>query len=299
MNLLSINDITKNDVLNLFSRSDAFRKQYTNRYPVITVKSGGLLFFQASTRTRVGFETASWRLGYKTTLLGEAKPSISVGWSETMSDTIRTMNAYVDFYFVRHSSVDIFAQIVPNTKHPVINCGNGYDEHPTQALIDAYTIWQKFGRLDNLNITLIGDLKYSRAAHSLMLLLAKFSGNVVNQICPSELSLTDDYISVFTENNQLKSLKMSEIGEEQVLYSAGFPPINPSGTFSQNTVRKYIVTKKIADSLKDECIIMSPLPRIDEIDVEVDNSSKSHYFQQNELGLYVRMAIVDKFCLDN
>jgi aspartate carbamoyltransferase catalytic subunit len=295
MNLLSIKNISRKDILGLFALADDYRSTQATAQDVDTSKLFGLLFFQPSTRTRIGFEAASWKLGYKCVILDEAKPSISKGWSETMPDTIRTMNAYVDAFFIRHHDDDIFNQIVAYTNYPIINCGNGYDEHPTQALIDAYAIWVKFGRLDNLTITFIGDTCYSRSTHSLVLLLAKFTGNTVNEITPKELSLPNRYTDDFKKNNSLKQLTKKELGNEQVLYSAGFPPINPSGTFSQKIVRQYIIDNKIASSLAKDCIIMNPLPRIDEIDSEVDKSPKAYYFTQNELGLYMRMAIVKSF----
>jgi aspartate carbamoyltransferase catalytic subunit len=297
MNFLSIKGITKKEILDLFKHAEKFRNDKLTAHQINTSKVGCLLFFASSTRTRVGFEAASWRLGYKTILLDETKPSVSEGWSESIADTIRTMNAYVDFYFIRHPDSTIFDQIIPHTNYPVINCGNGYDEHPTQALIDAYTIWLKFGHLDNLTITIIGDLKYSRSVHSLMLLLAKFSGIKVNEIAPDELILQQKYRDAFENKNSFTRLKKPNLGKEQVLYSAGFPPVNPSGTFSQDIIRKYIITKADAEVLDEDCIILNPLPRIDEIDVAVDNSPNAYYFTQNELGLYVRMAIVETFCI--
>jgi aspartate carbamoyltransferase len=298
VNLLSINDLSREDILHLFTVADKYRFGSDNSNDVDTSKQFGLLFFQPSTRTRLGFETASWKLGYKCVILDEAKPSISKGWSETMPDTVRTMNAYVDAFFIRHNDEDIFSQVVPYTDFPVVNCGNGYDEHPTQALIDAYAIWVKFGRLSDLTVTFIGDTRYSRSVHSLVLLLAKFSGNTVSEITPKELSLPNKYTDDFKKNNSLKQINKHKLGNEQVLYSAGFPPINPSGTFSQKIVRQYIIDSNVEASLAKDCVIMNPLPRIDEIDVEVDKSPKAYYFIQNELGHYMRMAIVKHFLSD-
>jgi hypothetical protein len=110
------------------------------------------------------------------------------------------------------------------------------------------------------------------------------------------LALPEKYIQG-SGLNQPSRITKADLGKEHVLYSAGFPPINPSGTFSQTIVRKYIVTKEDASKLQQDCIIMNPLPRIDEIDIAVDNSPHAYYFTQNELGLYMRMAIVEKFCL--
>ena len=292
MNLISINDLTKQQILNLFERAEHFRATKKQVVEIDTSKLVGLLFFEPSTRTRVGFETAAWKLGYKSIVLDETKPSISKGWSESMSDTIRTMNAYVDMYFIRNPDPNVFEQVVPYTSSPVVNCGNGYDEHPTQALIDAYAIWVKFGRLDELTISLIGQTRYSRAAHSLVRLLAKFKNVRLQEITPKELTLPKEYVQG-SGLNQPGRISKAGLGKEHVLYSTGFPPINPSGTFSQAILRKYAITRDDADRLRQDCIIMSPLPRIDEIDGAVDASPKAYYFKQNELGLYMRMAIVE------
>ena len=288
MNLLSINNLSKTQVLQLIERADYFRASKNKSFKIDNSTIAGLLFFEPSTRTRIGFEAATWKLGYKSVLLNEAKPSVSKGWSESMSDTIRIMNAYVDMYFIRHPEIDIFEQVLPFTNKPVINCGNGYDEHPSQALIDAYAIWHKFGSLDNLAITFIGDTRYSRSAHSLALLLSKFKGLKIQEITPKILSMPREYVS----NMPVTRITKDELGQEQVLYSAGFPPINPSGNFSQDIIKKYIVRLEDIAKLQPGSVVMNPLPRIDEIEDKVDDTPQAYYFEQNELGLYMRMAIV-------
>jgi aspartate carbamoyltransferase catalytic subunit len=295
-NLLSMQDLSKDEVLDIFRQADVLRNRALANSEIKNSKIGGLLFFEPSTRTRIGFEVASWKMGYKTVFLDETKPSIAKGWSESMPDTIRTLNASVDFYFIRHPDARVFDQILPYTTNPVINCGNGHDEHPSQALIDAYAMWTKFGQLDGLAITLIGDLRYSRSTHSLMKLLSKFTGIAVQELAPDELRLGSTYTKAFEKNGSYIRAQKASWEDQQVVYSAGFPPINPSGTFPQSTVKRFAITKTIADLLPEESIILNPLPRIDEIEVEVDSSPKAYYFKQNELGLYVRMAIVQSYC---
>ena len=130
-----------------------------------------------------------------------------------------------------------------------------------------------------------------------MLLLAKFSGNTANEITPKKLNLPNKYTDDFKKNNSSNQITKRELGNEQVLYSAGFPPINPSGTFSQKVVQQYIIDGKTEALLAKDCIIMNPLPSIADIDVEVHKSPKAYYFIQNELVLYMRMAIVKQFLL--
>jgi len=297
-NLLSINDLSKADILAIFKRADSFRKQQTSVTQVDLSKIGGLLFFEPSTRTRIGFEVATWKLGVKTVIMQETKLTDTMSKAESMRDTIRTLNPFVTFYGIRHFDENIFNEVAPFTEHPIINCGNGYQEHPTQALIDAYAMWTKFGRLDGLNITMIGELKYARAVHSLLMLLSNFSNITINEVSPVELQVQEDYKKLFEihDNTYNRSTK-PRWGNEQVVYVTGFPPKNPSGTFSQVIRDKYKITQAVAEALSSDCIILNALPRIDEIDQGVDGLPGAYYFKQNELGLSVRMAVIESFCL--
>lgn len=294
-NLLSINDLTRQEILDIFKQADKFRLRPSSTVTSHT-KMSGLLFFEESTRTRIGFESAAWRLGVQSFVMQETKHTSKMSQGESIADTIRTLNAYATLFCVRHPSKDIFKEILPHSKHPVINCGNGYDEHPTQALIDAYTMWEHFGRLDDLILTLIGQTKYSRAVHSLVLLLAKFSNITINELTPSELSLPDIYKNEFLASKNIYQHQSDhKWGREDVIYSTGFPPKNPSGDYTSQVTKQFRVTKKIANELKQDAIILNPLPRIDEIDQAVDDTKQAHYFTQNELGLYVRMAILESY----
>ncbi|HET9174197.1 MAG TPA: hypothetical protein VFN56_02850 [Candidatus Saccharimonadales bacterium] len=296
-NLLTISDLSKQDILAIFKRVDELRQRQPDA-KIDVSKLGGLLFFETSTRTRIGFEAAAWKLGIKSVVMQETKLNDTMSKAESMRDTIRTLDPYVSFFCIRHPDENIFSEVVPFTKRPVINCGNGYEEHPTQALIDAYTMWSKFGGLDGLNITMIGELKYARAVHSLILLLAKFSNVTVSEIAPTELQIQADYKKVFeTNGNVYNGVAKPSWGKEQVVYVTGFPPKNPSGTFSQAIRDKYKITKEIVSELASESIILNALPRIDEIDEDVDDTPNAYYFQQNEFGLYVRMAVIERYCL--
>lgn len=296
-NLLSIDDLSRGEVLDIFAQADQYRTAEHLGQAINTELMGSLLFFEASTRTRLGFEAAAWKLGIKTLLLSETKTTENMSVGESVADTVRTLEPFSDFFCLRHPDEQVLQEVVSTTRKLVINCGNGHDEHPTQALIDGYSIWHRFGQIDGLSVSLLGQLKYSRAAHSLLRLLAKFNEVSVRQFAPAEL-MTDDYTEGLMDNgNSFNSDESPSLGDEDVLYVTGFPPRNPSGEFTQEIRDKYKVTANNAANLKSSAIILNPLPRIDEIDPEVDASPHAYYWKQNELGLFVRMAIIQTFAL--
>lgn len=296
-NLLSTKDVTRADFEVLCEQAEALRQNPNEPAQIDTTQQGGLLFFESSTRTRIGFETAAWKLGIKTVSIYETKHNDTMSAAESLPDTIRTLNPYVSFFCIRHSDEDVFNQVLPYTSHPVVNCGNGAQEHPTQALIDGYTILNRFGSMDGLNITLTGALRHSRAARSLLALLSNFEGVKVSGFAEPTLDFSEEDVRRFVKNgNEYQHVTSPDWGSTQVIYSAGFPPKTPSGEYSQTVRDTYKITREIADELGDG-IIMNPLPRIDEIDPDVDDTPQAHYFQQNENGLYMRMAVVSRYCL--
>ena len=296
--LLSIDDLSKTEVMEVFNQADELRNAEPGPdsiQPVI----GSLLFFEKSTRTRLGFEAAAWRLGVKTLVMYETKVNGTMSAAESLPDTIRTLDAFSSFYCIRHPDSDVFDEVTPYTKQPVINSGNGYDEHPTQALIDGYTMWHRFGEIDGLSVSFVGQLKYSRAAHSLLRLLSKFSDVSVKEFAPQQLQV-EGYTEGLTANgNTFSSHEQPEWGTEDIVYVTGFPPKNPDGEFPQELRDRYKVTEETVNSLRPEAVILNPLPRIDEIAQEVDDLPNAHYFMQNKLGLFVRMAVIQTFCLES
>ncbi len=298
-NLIEAKTISKKEVAEIMALAEELRTSKVSN-PTNTDKIGGLLFFEPSTRTRIGFEVAAIKLGCKLVTVKETKFKDTMTEPESITDTIKTFNPLLDFFLIRHPEDNVFKQITPYANKSIINCGNGYNEHPTQALINLYTIWHKLGRLDNFTITFIGDVKYSRAAHSFIKLLSYFKGITINEVAPSELGMQEDEVRGFELNgNRYKRLDQSVWGKEDVVYSTGFPPRNPSGEYSQEIRDKYKITVEIADKLSRDCIVLNDLPRIDEIDQDVDDLDCAYYFKQNELGLFVRMAILKKYCLES
>jgi aspartate carbamoyltransferase catalytic subunit len=201
---------------------------------------------------------------------------------ESFEDTIIVMGNYVDVLCIRHSLKDAPFIAEENTKCKIINCGNGKDEHPTQALVDLYTILNNFNRINNLNISIIGDLKNSRAAHSLVRILSYFDNNI-NLISPIQLKMSGEYL----KNINFCEKEEFEITNEDIVYMAGFVPNNE---ISLDKRKRYNL--ELLKISKSEAIIMNPLPRIDEISKDVDCLATAKYFEQSSNGVFVRMAIL-------
>lgn len=275
--MISINDLSRKkveEILNLAKEIEDNPEKFADR---LKGKSLAIAFFEPSTRTKIGFSLAMQKLGGIITEINENKYKNDMSAPESQEDTLRIVGDYSDILAVRTDSEDLIKSL--NTKAKIINCGNGSDEHPTQTLIDLYTIWKHFGRLGNISIAIVGNLKKMRAAHSLVLGLNKFDIKPT-LISPKSLEMPSKY-GVFTSKEDFQT-------EEDVIYMAGFPPEQGIDNM------KYQLNQEKLKSLKENSIIMCPLPRIDEITKDVDDSPKAKYFQQSADGLFVRMATLIK-----
>lgn len=296
-NLLSIADLTRSDIERLIGSARTLRE---GRSPLGRRLSfsfiAGLLFFEESTRTRIGFQSAVYRLGGEVCILKETKFKESMSSSESVEDTVRVLDAYTDILCIRHPHDNIFSRIIPLVKKPLINCGNGHDEHPTQALTDLFALRELTGKIDGLSVAIVGDLRHMRAAHSLLLGLSKFSNITVCCISPKPLAMPKKYTSVFRKtSNVLHESAELVLRDYDVVYMAGFPPKTPVRAFGKVVRRKYQINAKTLKSLKKNSVILCPLPRVDEIAKDVDHTPFAKYFEQSELGLYMRMAVIAKF----
>jgi len=291
-NLISIRDLSKEDLLYILDISKEFEKDYDPNL----LKSHILatLFFEPSTRTRLSFSSAMSRLGGK--VIGFDNPdSTSLSKGESLLDTIKTVEGYSDIIVMRHPIDGAVRFAAETAKIPVINAGDGINQHPTQTLLDLYTIQKSFGKLDNLNIGFVGDLKYGRTVHSLAHALSHFKAKMFF-ISPSQLKMPKDDLEELKENkikyeerkdiskvaNKLNILYMTRIQKER------FPdPIE-----YQKLKGCYKIDKNFLDSTKKELKIMHPLPRVDEIDVDMDEAENAIYFEQAHNGVIVRMALL-------
>lgn len=243
----------------------------------------GTLFFEPSTRTRWSTEAAMLKLGGQVISMENAFQSSSDKKGETLEDTIKTVSNYCDVLAIRHPKAEIVSQVAEASSVPVINCGDGHNEHPTQALLDYYTIQEHFGSFDKLNILFTGDLTYSRTIRSLSYLLK----DRVQHIYKTFVKLP--------ENGPGININISEI--EKILPEIDVVYMTRNQVERKNTWDEgwsnFIMTSSIAKTLKENAIIMHPLPRNNEIDREVDKLPCAKYFDQAKNGLYMRMALLN------
>jgi aspartate carbamoyltransferase catalytic subunit len=254
------------------------------------------LFYEPSTRTRLSFESAMMRLGGNVLSTENAEKFSSASKGETVEDTIRVLNKYGDVIVMRHFESGAAKRASLVSDIPVINAGDGAGQHPTQALLDIYTIQKELGRIDGIKITMVGDLANGRTVRSLCYLLAKFRDVKIYFVSPPNVRMGDDikeYLNrhniSFEENDNLKEVA----GKTDVIYQTRIQRerfISPEEY--EKTKGIYVIDHEIMDILQEDGIVMHPLPRVDEIKYEVDKDPRAAYFRQAHNGLYVRMALL-------
>lgn len=290
--LVSINDFTKDEYLKLLDLAERFEEK-----PVQDLLRGKVvasLFFEPSTRTRLSFESAVSRLGGKIIGFSDTSSS-SVTKGETLYDTIRIVSNYCDLIIMRHpleGSVRFASEVAGI---PVINAGDGANQHPTQTLLDLYSIRKTQGRLDNLNIFMVGDLKYGRTVHSLLMAMSKFNAKF-NFISPDELKMPDEY-KIFLDNLSLKYYEHKDftdiISEADIIYMTRVQKERFSDPIEyERTKDAYVLKNSMLTNTKESMKVLHPLPRVSEIDQDVDLNPKAYYFTQALNGVFVRQAII-------
>jgi aspartate carbamoyltransferase catalytic subunit len=255
------------------------------------------LFYEPSTRTRFSFESAMLRLGGQVLTAADAMTESSAAKGETLEDTVRVVAEYVDGIVLRHPEKGAVRRAADASRVPVINAGDGAGEHPTQALLDLFTIQQELGRLDHLRVGLAGDLRHGRTVRSLALLLAHFAGTELVLIAPPELQLEADVRGPLREAGVTLRDEADlgrAIGELDVLYQTRIQRERFASPGAYEQVRGiYVVDPAMMRRLPSGAILMHPLPRLDEISTAVDADPRAAYFRQARNGLPVRMAILD------
>ncbi len=290
--LVSIDDLTTDEILSILDKAAGFEKQ-----PVSNLLSGKViatLFFEPSTRTRLSFESAINRLGGKIVGFTDSSSS-SVSKGETLYDTIRMVNSYCDLIVMRHPVEGSARYASEIATVPVINAGDGANQHPTQTLLDLYSIRKTQGTLDNLNIFMVGDLKYGRTVHSLMMAMSRWN-TTFNFIAPDELKMPDEF-KLYLDNLGLKYYEHSDftdiISRADIIYMTRVQRERFSDPIEYEKVKNvYVLRNSMLQNTKPNMRILHPLPRVNEIHTDVDSNPKAYYFEQALNGVFTRQAIL-------
>lgn len=302
MNIISVNQFTVEMLESIFKRTDEMialsrestgRKQLASRHMEKQMCS---IFYEPSTRTRTSFETAALKLGMGVVSTENAREFSSAAKGETLEDTFRVLNGYdFDVIVMRHHQTGAAANAAAVSKTPLINAGDGKGEHPTQALLDAFTIRQRFGRLSNLNIVMGGDLANGRTVRSLSQLLSQFKGNRLSFVSQPQFQIGQDIKSRLKQSNldfQETDNVQSALKNADVVYWTRLQKERLDDK-TKNVTGGFIINEDSLNYMKKDAIIMHPLPRVDEIAPAVDDDPRAYYFKQAGNGLYVRMALID------
>lgn len=284
----------------LFNQADAMEALVDTRGVTDTLhdKVMVVLFYQPSTRTRLSFETAMSRLGGSYVSTENAMEFSSHAKGESLEDTIQTVANYGDVIILRYHKEGGARRAARVSPVPVINAGDGPGQHPTQSLLDMYTIRREFRDFDGLNIALVGDLKNGRTVHSLAYMLAKYPIGRLSLVAPSSISMPDGLID-YLERHHIQYEKSDDLAavapDMDVIYSTRLQKEYFEDPREFEAVQgKYILGQDIVDTMREKAIILHPLPRNEEIPYVVDHDPRARYFPQVRNGLYIRMALLKK-----
>ena len=294
--ILSVNQFSKEDLTYIFSVAKEMHEM-VSRIGTFDLLKGKILanvFYEPSTRTSSSFTSAMERLGGSVIPINEVRYS-SVSKGESLPDTIRTLECYTDVIVLRHPDVGASALAAKYARKPIINAGDGVGEHPTQALLDLYTIVGELGDVEGLTITMLGDLKYGRTVHSLSRLLSKFNVKL-NYVSPEILQMPSEIIEEI-EGSGIPQHQTSDLAEvlpdTDVLYVTRVQKERFENPADYDLVKDaYNITPEVMEDAKQKMIVMHPLPRVGEISMDFDDDPRAAYFRQMEYGLYVRMALL-------
>ncbi len=295
--IISVRQFARKDLEYIFGVAHEMRGmvERIGTFDLLKGKILANLFYEPSTRTSSSFTSAMERLGGSVIPINEVKYS-SVTKGETLADTVRTLECYADVIVLRHPETGSAAIAAQAARKPVINAGDGIGEHPTQALLDTFTIREELGRLDHLNVTMLGDLKYGRTVHSLARLLSVFTDIHLNYVSPDILRMPKEIMEEVAEHKmpQTESDSLTKVlPETDVLYVTRVQKERFENPDDYEKVKgAYVIDPATMKAAKKDMIVMHPLPRVTEISMEFDEDPRAAYFRQMEYGLYVRMALL-------
>lgn len=291
--LVSLAKYSKEKILYLLDMASRFEKNPNRK--LLENKIVATLFFEPSTRTRLSFETAANRLGAR--IIGFTDPKVtSSSKGETLKDTIRMVSNYADIIVMRHflEGAARFASEV--TEIPIVNAGDGANQHPSQTMLDLYSIRKTQGTLENLNIYLVGDLKFGRTVHSLITAMRHFNPTF-HFISPEELKMPEEY-KIFCKENHIRYFEHNTFNEQtiadaDILYITRVQGERFTDLLEYERVKNaYTLRNQMLENTKPNLRILHPLPRVKEISYDVDDNPKAYYFEQALNGVYARQAIL-------
>ncbi|MCC7360401.1 MAG: aspartate carbamoyltransferase [Anaerolineales bacterium] len=294
--VLSVAQFTRDDLEYIFGVAEAMRNMvaHIGTFDLLKGKILVNLFYEPSTRTSSSFAAAMERLGGSVIQINDVKYS-SVAKGESLPDTIRTLESYADVTVLRHPETGSAAIAAQYGRKPIINAGDGTGEHPTQALLDLFTIREELGTIDGLTVTMLGDLKYGRTVHSLAKLLTLFEVRL-NYVSPGILRMPAALVAQLEAKGRRQAQYDSlepVMAETDVLYVTRVQKERFEDLNEYEAVKgAFVITPEIMQQLRPKMALMHPLPRVGEIAPEVDNDPRAAYFRQMEYGLYVRMALL-------
>ncbi len=290
--LVSITDYSKEEIFKILDLAADFEKNPNQN--LLDNKVIATLFFEPSTRTRLSFESAISRLGGKFIGFTDSSSS-SVSKGESLKDTIMTVANYSDMIIMRHPIEGSARWASEVSRVPIVNAGDGANQHPTQTLLDLYSIRKTQGTLDNLNVYFVGDLKYGRTVHSLLQAMSMFN-TTFNFISPEELKIPDEY-KLFLDKKGLKYYEHRDfsdiISHADIIYMTRIQRERFSDPMEyEKTKNSYVLKNNMLENTKPNMKVLHPLPRVNEIHTNVDENEKAYYFTQALNGVYTRQAII-------
>ena len=292
--IISIRDLSKDDLEKIYSKTNEIMEMKAEqRQEMARGKTLGYLFFEPSTRTTLSFQSAMALIGGTSFGIADATSS-SIKKGESLADTVKIMSGYADLIVLRHSLDGASKFAAEISTKPVINAGSGTTEHPTQAILDLYTIKKELGKIDGKNIGIVGDLKYGRTVYSLLYGLSNYDVNV-HLISPESLKIRTDFTYNLKGNlSYTESEDLDEYIEDlDVLYVTRIQKERfPDEEEYLKVKGSYIIGQDVVNKMKEDAILLHPLPRLDEISTDVDFTKQARYFQQAEYGKFTRAAIL-------
>ena len=291
--IVSIADLSKEEILSLIRLAAYFEERPNSK--LLDGKVVATLFFEPSTRTRLSFETAVNRLGGR--IIGFSDPAAtSTSKGETLKDTIKMVANYADLIVMRHYLEGAARYASEITEVPIINAGDGAHQHPSQTMLDLYSIYKTQDRLDDITVTMVGALKYGRTVHSLLMALSHFRAKFIFVAC-DELRMPEEF-RLFCDRNGIeyhesKDFSPEVIADTDILYMTRVQRERFTDLMEYERVKDlYNLEASMLDAAKDSMRVLHPLPRVNEIAQDVDDSPKAYYFQQAKNGLYARQAMI-------